>query len=566
MSPALTSYSGFSSMPPSASALPTNPPLQQNHNHITPAEIFTPLGSPAIHPQLFSSDGQVIPVNTPAYWQQQQHLLHLQQQQQGTLQGLVDQTKALGFDPNGINTSPQSYLVHSPRMLPVGAGSGGDPSTATGSGRRGAGSKKARPSPLLKPTPDGALVRRKKGSLSSGAGAGPTGEKSAAGSMGSGGGRSTTTSPFLGSTYTTAGMGLTSSSRTSPAEGEGSINTPSPVDLAMNLDALPPLLQQSQAQSNAQSSPYAPADFGPHNNDYLVGFMGPPPPPSSNPHSRRDSLQSASGATGDWMNPVTPATFMNFPTEHPLLPMSLHHPSPSVTSANQTPTANYFELNPEIDPRLGHYDISTDPTPAPDAVASTSIHVDYPPQLTTTGSQSSGTTTKGKGKKVVGAKVEEGSSAMTPGSSASGTTVKGKGRAVGAVAQRKVGVKGKNSKSNGEFLHSSLIPPTSLALALSVTATRDTGERRLTMHFERRFVNQLESDLRPRRLRSRQQRHSPNLTQSSRTKTTRFAQILFRRSSSHPSADESFRRQSRRWRSTTWRRERRRSEGRLGGS
>ena len=444
MSPALTSYSGFSSMPPSTSSLPSNPPLQ-THTHIAPAEIFTPLGSPAILPQLYSSDGKVIAVNTPAYWQQQQQHLLLQQQQQGNLQGLVDQTKALGFDPNGTNTSPQSYLVHSPRMLPVGAGNGGDAkgNTATGSGRRGAGNKKARPSPLLKPTPDGALVRRKKGSLS-----GTTGEKSAAGSMGSGGGRSTTTSPFLGSTFTNAGMGMTSSSRTSPAEGEGSINTPSPVDLAMNLDALPPLLQQSQTQNTAQSSPYAPADFGPNNNDYLVGFMGPPPPPSSASHSRRESLQSGAGATGDWMNPVTPATFMNFPTEHPLLPMSLHLPSPSLSS---TPTANYFELNPEIDPQLAQYDISTDPLPPPIAsLASTSIQVDYPPQLSTTGSQSSGTTAKGKGKRLAGGRVgAEESSEMTPGSSASGATVKGKGRAVGGAAQRKVGVKGK--KTNGQF-------------------------------------------------------------------------------------------------------------------
>ena len=236
---------------------------------------------------------------------------------------------------------------------------------------------------------------------------------------------------------------MTSSSRTSPAEGEGSINTPSPVDLAMNLDALPPLLNQSQIQSTAQSSPYTPADFGPNDNDYLVGFMGPPPPPSSNSHSRRESLQSGAGGTGDWMNPVTPATFMNFP-EHPLLSQPRHLPAPS--SLSSTPLASYFDINSEHP-----YDIpTTDPSPPPNpALASTSIHVDYPPAFTTTGSQSSGTTAKGKGKKVGATEriAGESSVAMTPGSSTSGTTIKGKGRAV-AVSQRKVGVKGKNSKSN----------------------------------------------------------------------------------------------------------------------
>ena len=144
MSPALTShsiYSQASSLPPSGSCAPIN------HQSMNPAEFFSPLSSPAITPQNFQP---------PDY------------QGRNSLQGLVDQTKALAFDATTINALQQHGSPHalygvnpgrSPRMVATGdAGVG----TAAGSGRRGAGSKKSRPSPLLKPTPDTAL-RRKKG-------------------------------------------------------------------------------------------------------------------------------------------------------------------------------------------------------------------------------------------------------------------------------------------------------------------------------------------------------------------------------------------------------------------
>ncbi|KAL8283859.1 hypothetical protein RQP46_005291 [Phenoliferia psychrophenolica] len=310
MSPALTPHSTFSSvassLPPSAQSCLPN---QANLNGIAPGDFFSPLGSPAILPQSFSSH----PHSHPQLQQQQQ------QQQQGwpaahhghsnSLQGLVDQTRALAFDVNGFHAAPGSPAYSptsmSPRLGPVDAGQ----STATGSGRRGAGGKKARPSPLLKPTPDSA-VRRKKA---------PERRSS---SIGSTGARSATTSPFLGPSTSAYGSGLiaplssskgpsstsangqSTATRTSPPEhSSGSNNTPSPVDLAMMLEPSP--------ASNE--------------------LMGPPPPPSTSSatSSRRGSLQSSAGAPTGWMNPVTPASFMNFPADISAAGLAAHPPAPS---------------------------------------------------------------------------------------------------------------------------------------------------------------------------------------------------------------------------------------------
>lgn len=263
MSPALTAHSNFSqasSLPPSASCLPT--PLLHG-NLVSPAEIFSPLGSPAIMPHVYHTDpGHLHNVN----WQNP-HVL------QG-LQGLVDQTKALAFESSSVHASPTGFHL-SPRIVPTGS----IDATATGSGRRGASSKKSRPSPLLKPTPDATLRRKKV------AGMGENKSKSI-------GSRSTTTSPFLGPSHHSSamisGQSKSSNSLTSPPDVDS--NTPSPVDLAM---------------SSYQSS-YPSQD---------QGEMGPPPLPSS---SRRTSLNNSSiPASGDWMNlPVTPATFMTtFPAD-----------------------------------------------------------------------------------------------------------------------------------------------------------------------------------------------------------------------------------------------------------
>lgn len=200
----------------------------------------------------------------------------------------------------------------SPRLGPVDAGQ----STATGSGRRGAGGKKARPSPLLKPTPDSA-VRRKKA---------PGGAERRSSSIGSSGARSATTSPFLGPTTYGGGIAPLSSSkppaangqtRTSPPENSsGSNNTPSPVDLAMH--------EQTE-------------------------LMGPPPPPSSTNSSRRASLQSSGNAPANsaWMSPVTPASFMNFPVD--LSAAGLAQPAGLTTSRRTQSVDAASSHHPELD-------------------------------------------------------------------------------------------------------------------------------------------------------------------------------------------------------------------------
>ncbi|GAA5993519.1 hypothetical protein JCM5350_008187, partial [Sporobolomyces pararoseus] len=123
MSPAMTPGSVFtaaSSLPPSTGPLPMS----------APSDFFPPLTSPALGPQMYSTDHQ--------------HLSH-----RNSLQGLVDGVGALStqLPPPG---SPHVFPYQSPRMHPHDAGS----HTAAGSGRRGASStnKKARPSPLIKAT------------------------------------------------------------------------------------------------------------------------------------------------------------------------------------------------------------------------------------------------------------------------------------------------------------------------------------------------------------------------------------------------------------------------------
>lgn len=363
MSPALTPHSAFSSLPPSGSCLPAR---SHSLSLVSPSEIFSPLGSPAIMPHHFRSDG---PNPGGVSW---------------ALQGLVDQTKAMGFD-----ASPNGYLVNSPTLLPHDAGL----ATATGSGRRGAGGgKKSRPSPLLKPTPDGALVRRKKSV--------PGSTEKKPGSMGSGGGRSTTTSPFLGPTF--MGMTSTTTSRTSPTD-EGSINTPSPVDLAMNLEQIPSVPGQ-QSQYQQASLPYSslPPDYHPE-------FMGPPPPPSS--HSRKTSLTPSThhvDGHSDWLNPVTPASFMNFVGGE------------MVGSDLSVDQRGYYP-DPMAD--LGQYAL---PLPSPSAASSSTL---YTPPLSAS-SGSTATTIKPRPPKKLSAK-----SSLETLAGAAGA--KGKGRATPAAAGKK---------------------------------------------------------------------------------------------------------------------------------
>lgn len=299
MSPAMTPGSAFtvaSSLPPSTGPLPLS----------APSDFFPPLTSPALGPQMYSTDHQG------------QHLLS----HRNSLQGLVDGVGALSTQlPPG---SPHTFPYQSPRMHPHDAGS----NTAAGSGRRGASSssKKARPSPLIKAS-DPALDpnRRKRRTTAS------NGNKSA------------TTSPYIGAsnpsisskngstpgTFSASSSTGGASQRTSPAEF--AIDTPSPVDLASSsfsiknggiaLDGLPiPPPSFSSSHSNTQM--------------YQLEPMGPPPPPShSQSHSfpssqpQQQLSTSSNSSTSSSFNPITPATIMNFSSDFDISTLSSLSPA-----------------------------------------------------------------------------------------------------------------------------------------------------------------------------------------------------------------------------------------------
>lgn len=321
MSPAMTPQSVFTA----ASSLPASTYMASG-SLVSPADFFSPLGSPAMMPQFHDE------ASAAAYHQQQL-------QNRASLQGLVDQTRALGFDASGLTTlgygspviAPQTGV--SPRLGPTTSGADAGQGTATGSGRRGAGSsKKTRPSPLLKPTPDGQLRRKK-----------ATGNDRRSSSISSAtGNRSNTNSPFLGPTQASNGRSLVatstsvngngSSAKTSASDSQktsspdeqmainGAINTPSPVDLAMH-DASTTSQQQHQLHTTALT------------NTYQHELMGPPPLPSTSASaSRRQSLNGNVGS--EQMNPVTPASFMNLPADFDMTTLSSLQPVlPALQSA-----------------------------------------------------------------------------------------------------------------------------------------------------------------------------------------------------------------------------------------
>lgn len=247
-----------------------------------------------------------------------------------SLQGLVDQTRAMGFDSSSLAAftaqaaaqaqaqgqgqgtfgspviAPQAGA--SPRLGPTGD------NTATGSGRRGASSsKKVRPSPLLKPTPDGQLRRKKAASVN---------DRRSSSISSATGHRSGTSSPFLGPTVANGnGKGSanvspnpngTGSQKTSPSdEGQqNEINTPSPVDLAMH-DVASAKEQRGHTQQQGSST------------SHQHELMGPPPLPPSASGSRRQSLQNGVES----LNPVTPASFMNLPADFDMTTLSALSPA-----------------------------------------------------------------------------------------------------------------------------------------------------------------------------------------------------------------------------------------------
>ncbi|GAA5857486.1 hypothetical protein JCM8547_009297 [Rhodosporidiobolus lusitaniae] len=322
MSPAMTPHSVFtnaSSLPPSVGPVPL----------VSPSDFFPPLTSPALGPQLYSSDAAA--------------RLHGHRH---SLQGLVDGVGALSTHlPPGSASPIATY--YSPRLGPSDAGSG----TGAGAGRRGAGaSKKTRPSPLIKPT-DPALERRR---------------KKAAEKRGSVP-KSVTSSPFLGPSPANGGslnggqgsnagygehvraasVNSGTSSKPSPPEmgngqpgpqyssasAAGSIDTPSPVELSAAVVSAPSaapdsfaiaplapsqslqaqminsMLQQQQQEQSAKQQ-FADAAMA---HLYQHELMGPPPLPTSS--SASSSATLAAPASNGNNAPVTPASFMNFSSD-----------------------------------------------------------------------------------------------------------------------------------------------------------------------------------------------------------------------------------------------------------
>jgi len=371
MSPAMTPHSAFtnaSSLPPSVG--PSAVPL------VSPADLFPPLTSPALGPQLYSTDGASGSSSTGRI-----------APQRNSLQGLVDGVGALSTQlPGGAAPGSPAGSYYSPRLGPSDVGT----STGAGAaaGRRGASSaaKKTRPSPLIKPTPDSALERRRGRTKTVSAGA--HGERRA-------GSKSATSSPFLGPTTagSSGGQGRagsvmstsgSSSSKASPNEqggphaqaqqhglgggggggGFASFDTPSPVDLASSSYGTQSTYPSPQAQQQYQlpSSTFAhqPSLPGvvegvavsspsvdpqilamqppsmlppqqhiqqhqrPHHQPqqpYQLEPMGPPPPPSAG------------------FNPVTPASFMNFSSDFDVNGLSSLSPALGALQAHDIDSA-----------------------------------------------------------------------------------------------------------------------------------------------------------------------------------------------------------------------------------
>ncbi|GAA5993710.1 hypothetical protein JCM5350_005802, partial [Sporobolomyces pararoseus] len=224
--------------------------------------------------------------------------------------------------------------------------------TAAGSGRRGASStnKKARPSPLIKATDPTIDPNRRK--------------RRATASNGNGN-KSATTSPYIPATNpssngssskngtfsagsSTGGM----SQKTSPAEFQNGIDTPSPVDLASSTFS-----SSSRGGSIAlEGLPVPPPAFSNSSHSqqqsYQLEPMGPPPPPSHSSaqhHSATANPQhlstSASSSHSSSFNPITPAAIMNFSSDFDISTLSSLSPALGPTAdENAHPGSAYASL------------------------------------------------------------------------------------------------------------------------------------------------------------------------------------------------------------------------------
>ncbi|GAA5861820.1 hypothetical protein JCM3774_001313 [Rhodotorula dairenensis] len=341
MSPAMTPHSAFtnaSSLPPSVGPIPL----------VTPSDCFPPLTSPALGPQMFGSDHAA---------RQHGH--------RNSLQGLVDGVGALSTQ---LPPKSPSGSYYSPRLGPS------DPaaSMGPGHGRRGAssGRSKTRPSPLIKPTPDTALERRRRKTQSVGS---TPSEKRANGP------KSATASPFIEASGQING-GTRSSERASstfsgassshvgasPGEGgsgpsvepsangsgasAGGIDTPSPVDLASSAQyhhqsLVAPGLREVATIANAANS--QPGGAGPDES------MGPPPLPTTS------------------LNPITPATFMNFGSDFDMNGLSSLSPA-----LNAVQTEHFDPVSSALS------SLQNSPALLPETVQSAAPALSMPPPIT----------------------------------------------------------------------------------------------------------------------------------------------------------------------------------------
>ncbi|GAA6022228.1 hypothetical protein JCM11491_001671 [Sporobolomyces phaffii] len=338
MSPAMTPGSAFtaaSSLPPSTGPLPLS----------TPSDYFPPLTSPALGPQMYSTD--------------QQHSLS----QRNSLQGLVDGVGALSTQlPPG---SPLVYPYQSPRMHAHDAGS----NTAAGSGRRGASSasKKARPSPLIKASDPVLDPNRRKRRTTA-----------------SNGNKSATTSPYIAASNPSSKNGSTpgafstgssaggTSQKTSPTEQNTGFDTPSPVDLASSSFSL------KGAGIALEGLPIPPPSFSSSHSapqHYQHEPMGPPPPPSHShsvqPTAAPHQLSTSASSSGSSFNPITPATIMNFSSDFDI--STLSSLSPALGPTLEDPVGSAF-ASVQNSPILLPEPSSTDTSAAPTPVVSSSLH------------------------------------------------------------------------------------------------------------------------------------------------------------------------------------------------
>ncbi|GAA99292.1 hypothetical protein E5Q_05987 [Mixia osmundae IAM 14324] len=197
LSPAMTPMSSFSQVG-SSGPMPS---------HVSPAEFFSPLTSPALQP----NDGGQIPSNL------------------SSLSELVQQANAMGLGPNDISTAikAHAFILQNPGAFGnFGSASGAQTNaTSTGNGHNRGSSRsqpRERPSPMMNPVKR--VSTKKKGARNTlSANASPA-------LLPRSGGSSTSSPSLLAQSNASINGRSTPDTSSSPPHADGS-NTPSPVDL-----------------------------------------------------------------------------------------------------------------------------------------------------------------------------------------------------------------------------------------------------------------------------------------------------------------------------------------------